>query len=52
MISRVGRASKFLSLLPLDASVHQMSFHRYLPTVRYCGTYGTYGTYLERETYY
>ena len=26
-ISRVGRASKFLSLLPLDASVHQMSFH-------------------------
>ena len=27
MISRVGRASRFLSLLPLDASVHQMPFY-------------------------
>ena len=26
-ISRVGRASRFLSLLPLDASVHQMPFY-------------------------
>ena len=26
-ISRVGRASRFLSLLPLGASVHQMPFY-------------------------
>ena len=29
-----------------------LRYGAYLPTVRYCGTYGTYGTYLERETYY